>query len=150
MECSVCYNTGADNVGVFPCLHGFCSDCCLRLQDKKCPICRQEFDNIDYYPAETFAQLPSENEGSLTTFQVLFSSTVQPTYEMVRDILIKKWTNKADYNHTDVCGVCMIRQRYPSIDITLLNLFFSCATLTQATVLDAMISLYLIWVSYIC
>ena len=133
------------NVAVFAnCLHYICSNCNKRFTDHRCATCRIPFGSVTECPAEVYAELKEEGS-DITSFEVLFSSSVKPLYEMTRDLLVAKWTQKRDYNHSDVCGVCMLRQRHPQVDITLLNLFFACATLTQNTILDAMVCLYILY-----
>lgn len=97
------------------------------------------------FPAEVFAQLTDDGSSDVTPFDILFSSKCKDVYEMTRPLLVEKWTKKRGYNHTEVCGVCLLRQRQTGVDITLLNLFYACATLTQNTVLDAMTCLNVLY-----
>ena len=89
--------------------------------------------------------LSRSTDPPISAFDVLFSGRVRGAYETAREIIAKKWTNRQDYQHTEVCSVCLLRAKAPSVDITLLNLFYSCSTLTQNLILDAITCLHFLY-----
>ena len=54
-ECPVCF-TGLDKsvMVVLLCKHKFCINCILRLNEKKCPLCRLDFEEHINYPVIKF------------------------------------------------------------------------------------------------
>jgi hypothetical protein len=41
-ECCICYEININKKELMECKHGVCKDCLKKLQDNRCPICRQE------------------------------------------------------------------------------------------------------------
>ncbi|KAK3757042.1 hypothetical protein RRG08_062911 [Elysia crispata] len=137
-------------MGLLPnCLHYMCVECCEKHLDPLCPLCKEPKGSkgVMIYPSEVVAQMPINTHDALksSAFEVLFSSNVKDVYRMIRDILVRRWSSITQYDHSPVCGVCILRQKYPDVDITLLNLFFASATITRTSILDAMVCLYLLY-----
>lgn len=147
MECPLCLDERVETVSVFSnCCHFVCKTCASSPNmGALCPVCRGEMGKTLDYPADVFSTLTSDGSSEFTPFDVLFSLRCKDLYEMTRNILVLKWTEKKEFTYTDVCGVCLLKQRRPEVNITLLNLFYACATITRNTVLDAMTCLLILF-----
>ena len=135
------------------CFHGTCTDCRKRLEGKPCYYCRDPPQGAEFkrLPSEDYHNIVlNENRPEVRAFDILFGSKHRCTYEVIRDMLRTKWSSVADNDFSKVCRVCMLKQRHPEVDITLLALFYACSTITQTTILDAMTSLCMLYGLRVC
>lgn len=144
MNCEVCLEPPEEFAVNTNCFHGTCADCDGKLKDC-CPFCRGPRSEVYVtVPAEAYETIFGKDV-EVAAFDALFTDVHRAAYEAVREILAERWTKTTGYEYSPLCGVCMLRDRIPEVDVTLINLFFACSTITQTTVLDAMTVLCLVF-----
>lgn len=142
--CCVCRCTDA-NVTIIPCIHTVCSTCIQRLQT--CPLCRVKISrHVPYVlPKRVITQLMAGEPTTLSQFNALFAAP-KHLYELTRMRLNDTWTKLKDGpTYEAVCAVCVM-----NIDLTLFDLFYACAPLTKAVLLDCFTCLHLAFGSKQC
>lgn len=150
MECDVCAGPTDTVMMSLNCHHVVCIKCFQKLSSKPCSFCRGPLGKCVQIPVQTYESFVRSKEdgkdrAAAEPFDVLFTSAHRVDYLMTRSMIEMKWSCMTDYTHTDVCSVCLLQHAREDIDITLLNLYYACATITRKTVLDAMTCLHLIY-----
>lgn len=153
MECDICASPTEDVVVPLTCYHALCPECYKRLKTRPCSFCRAEdaLSSALQMPFRTYQRLFVDGSADLavTSFDALLSESVKEDYMVVREVLDRKWRAVADYAHSDICAVCMSAVKH-GLDLSLFDLYYACATVTRATVLDCLTSMYLRFGRAVC
>ena len=131
------------------CLHVICLDCYKRVHNQPCSFCRGVMGPCIKIPAKDYVCFSTTEKATEkptpTAFDVLFTPEYKVMYLLFKNILKTKWSSKNEYCYNPVCKVCMLQHMYPDVNITLLSLFYACATITQGIILDALTCINLMY-----
>ena len=82
-ECCICYETECDIVLLHKCSHNLCINCLLKLQNKRCPLCREPINIINNVEYDALPSLPQPQQQMIVPNNTPILPSEMPDFEYI-------------------------------------------------------------------